>query len=157
MTVDDVLAWYQARTDDEMKLANSFAAQTISTARLAQAVRARWGHDTETVMMHLCFMDTAEDDSAATVTVRGDHVTLNFGALPIAPLYLVKANGVWQVDMAEYVSTYGARMPSIIKYCDQSSEAFDKLTAAIDAGEISSAQDAINALKTALAAVNVRR
>jgi len=155
-TVDDVLPRYQARTDDEIKLANSFASQTISTARLAKAVRAKWGHDTETQAMHLCVTDTPEDDSAAAVTVRGDHATLNFGGLQIAPLYLVKANGVWQFNMGQYVSGYGPRLKSIIKYCDRSSEAIDKLTAAINSGEVSSAKDAINALNTALAAVNAR-
>lgn len=157
MTVDDVLPWYQARTDDELKLANAFASQMISTARLAKAVRDNWGHAAETVMMHLCFMDTPEDDSAATVTVRGDHATLNFGALQIAPLYFVKVNGAWQLDMAQYISDYGARLPSIINYCDQSSAAFDKLTAAINSGDVSSANDAINRLKTALAAADAPR
>ena len=155
-TVDDVLPRYQARTDDEIKLANSFAVQTISTARLAKAVEARWGHDTEIQAMHLCFTDTPEDDSAATVTVHGDHATLNFRGLQLAPLYLVKTNGIWQFDMTQYVSAYGPRLKSILKYCDRSSEAIDKLTATINSGRILSAKDAISALNTALPALNAQ-
>ena len=156
-TVEEVLPWYQASTDDETKLARSFATQTISTARLLKAVRAKWGHDPETVIAHLCFTETPEDDNAATVTALGDHATLKFGDLRIAPLFLVKSNGSWRVDMAQYISAYGARLPSVIKYCDRSSEAFDKLTGAINAGEISTAKDAINALKTQLATLNMER
>jgi hypothetical protein len=155
-TVEDVLPRYQARTDDEIKLANSFAVQTISTARLAKAVEARWGRVTETQAMHLCFTDTPEDDSAATVTVHGDHATLNFGRLQLAPLYLVKTNGVWYFDMAQYVNAYGPRLNSILKYCDRSSEAIDKMTATINSGQILSSKDAITALSTALPAVNAQ-
>lgn len=150
-TAEDIMPWYQASTDNELRLARSFANQTISTARLLRVVKVRWGHDPETVIAHLCFTETPEDDNAATVTVQGDHATLNFGALNIAPLRLVKTDGAWRVDMPQYVGAYGARLQSTITYCDRSSKVFDKITADIVSGAISTSKDAINALKTALA------
>jgi len=152
-TAEDVLPWYQANTEDEVKLARSFAAQTVATARLAKAVRTKWGHDTETAIMHLCLTDTPEDDATAIVTVAGPRANLNFGALQIAPLYFINIKGVWRMDMAQYITGYGPRLQSTIKYCDRSSEAYEKLTASINSGEVSTARDAVNAVKAALAAI----
>jgi hypothetical protein len=156
-TVDEILPWYQAGADDEKRLARSLATQAISTARLLKAVRAKWGHDAETVITHLCLTDTPEDDDAATASVHGDHVTVSFAVPGIAPLFVVHTNGAWRVDTATYVRELGPQLQASIKYCDRSSEVVDKLTAAILGGEISSAQNAIDALKKALASLDAEQ
>jgi len=149
-SVDEVSPWFQASTDDENRLARAFAAQTVTTARLLKAVRKKWGHLPETAIAHICLTETPEDDDAAIVTIAGDRVTLQFQVRGISSLYLVRTNGAWRVDMAAYVRGFGARLETIVTYCDRSSEVFEKITAAINSGDFSTAQNAIDALKKEL-------
>jgi len=149
-TVDKVLPWYQATTDDEKKLARSMAVQSIASTRLSKAVREKWGHDAETVITHLCLTETHEDDDAAPVVIEGDHATLTFNVPDMAPLFLIRTNGVWRVDTAAYVNALGAQLQTAVTYCDQSAVEYDKLADAVIAGKFSTAQEAIDALKKAV-------
>jgi hypothetical protein len=148
-TAGEVLPWYQASTEEEKKLASALATQALSATRLAKAVRIKWGAGTATFIAHLCHTDTPADDSAAAVTVRGDHATLKCNVPAMLPLFLVRSDGAWRVDVSAYARTLGEQMPSVIQYCNRCAEATDKIAAEITAGKYPAAEDAIDAVKKA--------
>ena len=150
-TVDEVLPWYQANTNNEKKLARACATQALSTTRLSEAVKAKWGQGVETIVAHLCLTETHEDDDAATVAVDGNEATLDFGISGVAPLFLVQTGVIWRVDMAAYMRALGSKWESARKYCDESSVICDKMTADVIGGKYPTAGQMIDALKKALA------
>jgi len=154
-TADQVLPWYQAGTEDEKKLASAFVTQALSTTRLAKVARVKWGHNAAVFITHLCHTDTPEDDSAATVTVRGDHATLKCNVREMLPLFLVRRDGAWRVDLTTYAHNLGEQLPWAIKYCQRSAEVTDQIAADITAGKYSAAEDAIDAVKKAFAVLDV--
>jgi tetratricopeptide (TPR) repeat protein len=150
-TVDQVLPWYQAGTEDEKRLARAFAAQSISASRLAMTAKGKWGHDVETQIAHLCSADTFEDDESATLDLHGEHAALKFDVPGMAPLLLVQSNDVWRLDVTSYLRVFGSQVPSVIQYCDQSAAIYDQITADVVAGKYPIAENAIEALKKAVA------
>jgi len=91
------------------------------------------------------------------VTGFGDHVTVKLAASEVAPIHLVKSNGVWRVNVASYIRIIGPKLQSAMKYSDQFSAMADKTTAAIIAGKYASSQDAADAVRAAIAGLDAEQ
>lgn len=138
-SVDDVLLTYAFSEDKQKAFAQVTAEEVIAFAKIQKAVDAKWGKGCEAVVMHACGSDTREDDEQAQETVTDDHAIIKFRREGIAPLFLVRVDGQWKVDIAIYVATFGDNLTDIEGAVRQITAIVDSATAALAAGKYSDA------------------
>jgi hypothetical protein len=104
MSVDQATATmgFNQDSDKDKASAKAMATAAIATAKLEVAVGAKWGKDAETAVAHICQDDTVDDDAKAKWTINGDHATATFAVDNVGPVMLVKQDGHWKLDLAQY-------------------------------------------------------
>jgi hypothetical protein len=139
MGVDDVLRTYAFSGDREKGLAQVTAQQAVAFARLQKAIDAKWGKESEAVVMHACDTDTREDDEQAQQTAVGDHAIIEFKRSGLATLYLVRVDGRWKLDIGTYAAKFGDQLNGVEGAMRQITVILDSATAAVAAGKYSDA------------------
>jgi hypothetical protein len=155
MNLDEAMSYYSFHNDTEKGMAELMAQQSIVTSKLEESARKKWGDSAEADVAHACVDATPADLAKAIWTVKDDHAIAQFAASGMAPLFLIRDDGQWKVDVSAYIAGLGALLPQGLQYMKASigvlQTAEDRLT---NSEDFSTANDFVMYLQGELNKLN---
>jgi hypothetical protein len=138
---------YHATTDEQKKLAQAMSEQLVAEAKLQKAVRDKWGKDAEATFAHLIGGTTHEDDQAATETGDGDHAIIHWSVDGVGPMFMVRVNNQWKIDVTVYAHNIGSALQRYLRYSEQSTTVYEDAIEALSKNVYTNAEQLANYVK----------
>jgi hypothetical protein len=147
-----VRASFYTAGDDEKALADAFADQLTAARALGEAAKTKFAASGDALSKGLPLRDEIARLDSADVTVDGDNATIKLAG-QARPLRLSKAEGRWQILIADYAGATPANVAAQTAVLKDMAAALNAVAADITADKFPSATEAQRALQQKLQAV----
>jgi hypothetical protein len=153
--IDQLLTIYSVHGDKEASFARALADLALAQGKLQKVVRRQWGPKAELAVARSIAIDTLEDDLAADEKIDGEHATVTLKAeTRLPPLWLVKVNGQWKIDVAAYMRGIGDDVAPAVQLLGQTTAVVQAAVDGLKSGRFKDNDAVVDYLKLKFDQIN---